>query len=225
MELEDSLSDQSFDESVSGDDLWLELRADASKMMEREPCLSNLADDRVLKHETFASALAFSLASKMHCDLMPTPVLKAIFQDAFATQIPGQDDLETLAIMDLCAIRERDPACESLLSAFLYFKGYKSLQAYRVSNMYYKLGRKNLAFMIQSRCSEVFGVDIHPAATIGSGLLIDHGTGVVISGSSTIGKNCSILHGVTLGLLGNDTPRVGNDALIGAVQVLLGASK
>ena len=227
MELEDSLSDQSFDESVSGDDLWLELRQDAYKMIEREPCLSHLVEDRILKHSTFAHALAFSLASKMHCSLMPVEALQSIFLEAFNTQVPGQDDLETLAVIDLSVIRERDPACESLLAAFLYFKGYKSLQAYRVSNLYFKLGRKNLAFMIQSRCAEVFGIDIHPEATIGSGLMIDHGNGVVICGSSTIGKNCSILHGVTIGALlnapGQKHPKVGNDALIGCNACVLGS--
>lgn len=113
-------------------------------------------------------------------------------------------DIEQLAMEDLIAIDERDPACKCVAQAFLYFKGYKALQAQRFAHVLWLQKRYDLAHLIQARVSEVFDIDIHPGASIGGGLMLDHGTGVVIGETARIGKNCSILHGVTLGGTGNE---------------------
>jgi serine O-acetyltransferase len=135
-------------------------------------------------------------------------------------------DLENAACVDLAAIEERDPACDSYLTAFLFFKGYKSLQIYRVSHILWMAGRKELASLMQSRSSEVFAVDIHPAARIGPGLMIDHATGLVIGETAVVGNNCSFLHGVTLGGTGKEWgdrhPKVGNNVSIGCNASILG---
>ncbi|XP_029127247.1 serine acetyltransferase 4 isoform X2 [Cajanus cajan] len=124
------------------------------------------------------------------------------------------------------AFKDRDPACLSYCSALLYMKGFQSLQVYRVAHALWGQGRKILALALQSRISEVFGVDIHPAAKIGDGILVDHGTGVVIGETATIGNRVSLMQGVTLGGTGKETgnrhPKVAEGVLIGAHASILG---
>ena len=95
--------------------------------------------------------------------------------------------------------QERDPACPSLGHAFLYFKGFHGIQAYRASNWLWRNGYKSMSSLLQSRISEVFGMDIHPAAQLGSSIMIDHATGVVIGETARVGNGCTLLHAVTLG--------------------------
>lgn len=109
----------------------------------------------------------------------------------------------------------------------LYFKGWKAIQAYRMAHVLWQLDRKDLALVIQARCTEVFGIDLHPAADIGCGLMIDHGTGVVIGETARIGNNCTLMHGVTLGGTGKSTafdrhPKLGNNVFLGAMVTVLG---
>ena len=127
---------------------------------------------------------------------------------------------------DLSAVFDRDPACNSYLEPFLYFKGFQALQAYRVAHWLWSNGRRALALYVQSRTSEVYGVDIHPAARIGRGILIDHATSVVVGETAVIEDEVSLLHGVTLGGTGKETgdrhPKVRRGALIGANATILG---
>ncbi|KAJ7558790.1 hypothetical protein O6H91_04G055800 [Diphasiastrum complanatum] len=130
---------------------------------------------------------------------------------------------------DICAFRERDPACTSYVHGMLNFKGFLACQAHRVAHRLWGQGRNGLALALQNRISEVFQVDIHPGAKIGKGVLFDHATGVVVGETAVIGNDVSILHHVTLGGTGNACgdrhPKVGNGVLIGAAATLLGAIK
>jgi len=135
--------------------------------------------------------------------------------------------IEQLAMEDLIAVEVKDPACKSIAQVFLYFKGYKSIQCYRLAHVLWVHNRRDLAMVIQARCTEVFGVDIHPGALIGGGLMIDHGTGVVIGETAVIGRDCSFLHGITLG--GTCTtadfdrhPKIGNGVFLGCNVTVLG---
>jgi serine O-acetyltransferase len=127
---------------------------------------------------------------------------------------------------DLRAVFERDPACKGYLQPFLYFKGFLALQTYRVGHWLYANGRQPLAHYLQSRVSELFQVDINPAATIGSGVFFDHGTGIVIGETAVVGDDVSMLHGVTLGgtgaQRGDRHPKVGKGVLLGANASVLG---
>jgi serine O-acetyltransferase len=149
-------------------------------------------------------------------------ILRALIDQAFdASPAIGQ------AIrIDLQAVRDRDPASRGMLAPFLYFKGFHALEAYRIANWFWRQERQLLAVHIQSRVSEVFGVDIHPAARIGSGILIDHATGIVIGETAVIEDNVSILHGVTLGGTGKETgdrhPKIRQGVMIGAGAKVLG---
>ena len=127
---------------------------------------------------------------------------------------------------DLQAVEERDSACHELYVPFLYFKGFHALQAYRVAHWLWKQGRRAMARFLQMRSSEVFGVDIHPAARIGKGIMIDHAHSIVIGETAVVGDNVSMLHSVTLGGTGKEEedrhPKIGDGVLIGAGAKVLG---
>ena len=130
----------------------------------------------------------------------------------------------------LSSSNPQDPACRSIAQVFLYFKGFKSIQVYRFSHVLWSQGRRDLAMVIQARNTEVFGVDIHPGARIGGGLMIDHGTGVVIGETAVVGTNCSFLHGTTLGGTGTSKdfdrhPKIGNNVFLGCGVTVLGNIK
>ena len=124
------------------------------------------------------------------------------------------------------AVLDRDPACDKYTQCMLYFKGFQAVQSHRIAHWLWNHGRKALAIALQSRISEVFHVDIHPAAVIGRGVMIDHATGVVIGETTEIKDNVSMLHHVTLGGSGTGKgkrhPTIGHGVLLGAGVSILG---
>jgi serine O-acetyltransferase len=207
--------------------VWSLLRTQATALVSTEPILRPVVMNSILRHPSFREALGHRLARKLSDADIPMEGWLEIFRDAFKLNEHSTHDLEQLAMLDLLSIQERDPACKNISTAFLYFKGYKALQCYRTSHVMWKTGRQHVALHIQSKCSELFGVDIHPAAVIGGGLLLDHATGVVIGETARLGKNCSLLHGVTLGATGTSKehirhPTIGDDVIIGANATILG---
>lgn len=207
-------------------EVWDQLRIEAEKAAKKEELLRPLLDEAILNHSSFKDALIFRLATKLRGHIIDSAKWIEIFQRAYDIEHDTIGDLEVAACIDLVAIKERDPACDSLLTAFLYFKGYKSLQIYRVSHILWNSDRTELASLMQSRSSEVFGVDIHPAAKIGKGLMMDHATGIVIGETAIVGDNCSFLHGVTLGGTGKNHgdrhPKLGDNVVIGCNASILG---
>jgi len=151
------------------------------------------------------------------------PILYQAFEQGTG---PNGDLLKDVVRKDLVAVHARDPACPNLSHALLFFKGYHGLQAHRVSNWLWRQGRHSLASVIQSRVSQVFGMDIHPAARIGHGVMFDHATGIVIGETATVGNGCSLLHGVTLGGTGKEHgdrhPKLGENVIVGAGATVLG---
>ena len=126
---------------------------------------------------------------------------------------------------DLNAVISRDPATNTILETFLFSKGFSALQAYRASNYHWK-EETLLSYFLQSRTSQVYGVDIHPAATIGKGIMLDHATGIVIGETSVIEDDVSIFQGVTLGGTGKEVgdrhPKVRKGVLISSGAKILG---
>lgn len=124
------------------------------------------------------------------------------------------------------SVIDRDPACEKYTQCILYFKGFQAVQSQRIAHWLWKKGRKALALALQSRISEVFHVDIHPAAVLGRGIFVDHATGVVIGETAVIRDNVSMLHHVTLGGSGTGKgqrhPTIGHGVLLGAGVTILG---
>jgi serine O-acetyltransferase len=176
----------------------------------------------ILRHASFAEGLGARIAHKLADGDFAEPVLAALVSDA----IENTPSIARAAARDLLAVRERDPACPDLITPFLFFKGFLSLQTYRVSHWLWKRGREHVARQVQSRTSEMFGVDIHPAARIGCGIMIDHGTGLVIGETAVVEDDVSILQGVTLGGTGKDCgdrhPKIRRGVLLGAGSKVLG---
>lgn len=205
--------------------VWELLRLQAEEICQREPLLQQFINESILKHNSFGYALVYRLANKLGGQILTINFFLEVFKQCL--EIDKNGVVEKLAIEDLIAVEERDPACLSIAQVFLYFKGYKSIQAYRYAHLLWVNNRPDLALAIQSRCTEVFGVDIHPGAIINGGLMIDHGTGVVIGETAVIGKNCSFLHGITLGSTGTSQdrdrhPKLGDNVFLGCNVTVLG---
>ncbi len=198
------------------------MRREVIEMAEREPILASFLYATVLNHPSFEEAISFLLASKLASATIHSITLRDVMFKAHQED-PGIADA---SIADLIAVRDRDPACRGYAHPFLYFKGYHSLQTYRIAHHLWKGGRVELALHLQSRMSEIFAVDIHPAARIGHGILMDHGTGVVIGETAVVEDNVSILHEVTLGgtgkIGGDRHPKVRKGCLISVGAKILG---
>lgn len=204
------------------DSVWSNLRIAAAQASAEEPILASFLNAAILRHDRFEDALAYRLASKLADAQLDAMLARDVVEQAIA----ADPLIARRAAADMVAIEERDPACQSFLQPFLYFKGFLALQAYRVAHWLWTEGRDIFAFHLQSRISERFGLDIHPAARIGQGIMIDHATGVVIGETAVVGDNVSLLHGVTLGGTGKTEtdrhPKIANGVLIGAGAKVLG---
>jgi serine O-acetyltransferase len=206
----------------AGDPTWARLRDDADRLARSEPALASFVHATILGHTRLEQALAYHLAQKLANVDVGSLQVHEVFDDAY----DHSHALCTGARADLNAIFDRDPAVHTLVEPFLFFKGYHALQAYRVTHWLWAVGRTALALHFQSRVSEVFSVDIHPAARIGSGVMIDHGTGVVIGETAVVEDDVSLLQGVTLGGTGKEQgdrhPKVRRGVMIGAGTKVLG---
>nr|WP_247894383.1 serine O-acetyltransferase [Azospirillum sp. B510] len=202
--------------------LWTRLREDAETAAGRDPLLRSFIHIAVLSHESFGSALGGHLARKLGDWYISAERLADLAETAYAEE-PA---IVAAAVADLGAIVTRDPAADGCLTPFLYFKGFHALQWHRVAHWLWRHGRTELAHFLQSRVSEAFAVDIHPAVPFGCGVLIDHGTGVVIGETAEVGHDVSILQGVTLGGTGKEHgdrhPKVRDGVLLAAGAKVLG---
>lgn len=204
------------------DPVWQRIREEAAHAAQQEPLLGSMAHSAVLHHERLEDALSYILAQKLGSAELPALGLREVIEDAFA----ADPDIGHAVRADLVAVNERDPACRSFLKPLLFFKGFQSIQTHRVAHWLWHQGRETMAFLLQSRSSEVFAVDINPAARFGRGILIDHGTGVVIGETAVIEDDVSMLQNVTLGGTGKETgdrhPKIRRGVLIGAGAKILG---
>ncbi len=204
------------------DPVWTALRVEAWSEVDREPSLRRLLLEAILDQSSLEVALSQLLAAKLSNPWASADGLQSTLLEIFS----GNPEILAAMRQDLAAIRERDPVAGGVLRPFLFFKGFHALQAYRVTHGLWQQGRELLAVQLQNRISEVFGVDIHPAARIGAGVMMDHATSIVIGETSVIEDNVSILHEVTLGGTGKETgdrhPKVRHGVLIGAGAKLLG---
>jgi serine O-acetyltransferase len=176
----------------------------------------------ILHHNSIESALAYRIAMKLANSEMSEQLLREICDEAYASE-PA---IASAARADIMAVYDRDPACHRFLQPLLYFKGFQAVQAYRIAHWLWNEGRQDLAYFVQMRASEMFGVDIHPAARIGQGIMIDHAHSIVVGETAVVGDNVSLLHSVTLGGTGKEDedrhPKIGDGVLIGAGAKVLG---
>jgi serine O-acetyltransferase len=204
------------------DPVWDRLRREGDEIAHAEPSLGGFVYSSLLAHDSFEDALVHRLAQRLgNADLGAESLVNA-FQDAIA----AEPEIGFAARADMIATFDRDPACHRYIDPLLYFKGYQALQAHRMAHRLWHLGRKDFALYIQSRVSMVATVDIHPAAKIGKGIMIDHGHDIVIGETCVIEDNVSMMQGVTLGGTGKEVgdrhPKIRYGVLIGAGAKVLG---
>ncbi len=204
------------------DPIWDRIRHEAEDSARQEPMLASFLHAVILNHKSLEDSLSFMLSGKLESPALSSLTLRDLLSEAFTNSPTIAEAIRA----DLKAVSERDPACRTFATPLLYFKGYQALQAYRAANYFWSVGRAELALFLQSRITEVFAVDIHPAARIGKGILIDHATSVVIGETAVVEDNVSMLHEVTLGGTGKVTgdrhPKVRRGVLIAAGAKILG---
>lgn len=204
------------------DPVWHQIQREAQQAVQDEPLIGGFVHACILHHPSIERALSYRIAAKLSSNEMSMMVVREMVEEAYS----AEPALVDAARADLRAIYERDPACHRLLQPILYFKGYQAVQAYRVGHHLWMRGKRDLAYFVQMRVSEIFGVDIHPAARIGKGIMIDHAHSIVIGETAVVGDNVSMLHSVTLGGTGKEEedrhPKIGNGVLIGAGAKVLG---
>ena len=205
----------------SCDPIWDQVRREAEETSADEPVLASVIYATILSEPTLEDAICHTVANR----LQPS-VDAGLLHKTFREVLAMEPALGEVFRADLMAVAKRDPACRRLLEPLVYFKGFAALATYRFAHQLWESGRKDFALFLQSQASRIFGVDIHPAARLGKGIMLDHATGIVIGETAVIGDNCSLLHGVTLGGTGKERgdrhPKVGSGVMMGAGAKLLG---
>ncbi|MFY8093590.1 MAG: serine O-acetyltransferase [Niveispirillum sp.] len=204
------------------DPIWAALRNEAAQAVADEPLLAALFYGAILNQPSLEMAIIHRIATRLaHQDVQGELLVQA-FTDALNAEPEMGQDFRA----DVAAVLDRDPACHRHIEPVLYFKGFQALETHRMAHRLWHLGRRDMALYLQSRSSVVFGVDIHPNARFGRGVMIDHATGVVVGETAVVGDNVSMLHGVNLGGNGKDDgdrhPKIGSGVLLGANAKVLG---
>ena len=207
---------------ISTDQTWPRMRVEAATAAAQEPALASFLHATILNHDSYEVALSYRLAQKMSDAEMNAMQWREVCDEAYADETA----IVEAALYDIRAVYTRDPACNELMQPFLYFKGYLALQAQRVANWLWRQDRSALALYLQSRISELFAVDIHPATKIGKGVFMVHATGIVIGETAVIEDDVSILQNVTLGGTGKESgdrhPKIRRGALVSVGAKVLG---
>lgn len=202
--------------------IWSLIKDEVKLRKTAEPSLSPYLNLLVLSQDSLISSIASIISSKLNSDALSSKDIKNFILDVYK----NCDGIAEALEKDLVFFKKNDPACKYYSTPILFYKGFQGLASYRAANCLWKNDRHTMALFIQNRASEVFGVDIHPAADIQGGVMIDHATGVVIGETSKVEENVSIFQGVTLGGKGNERgdrhPKIKSGASIYASSTILG---
>ena len=204
-------------------EIWDLMNRETQEVIEGDNLLKEILNKSILRHDSFSEALSDLFASKlMGKEFFSYNELLNVCKES----LNNNEGIVEQAAKDMLAFYERDPACTKFLEPFLFYKGFVAVQSYRVARTRYLNDQIEFAKFIQMRVSELFSVDLHPQAEIGSGLMIDHAHSIVVGATSVIGDNVSMLHSVTLGGTGKEKgdrhPKIGNGVLLGAGCSILG---
>ncbi len=207
---------------TSHDPIWSAVRGEAEMAASSEPALGGFLFATILSHTKLEDAICHRLAQRLnHAD-----VDVGLISQMFTQVLAHKQDIGEIFRADLQAVFDRDPACTRYIEPLLYFKGFHALVTHRFAHELWKDGRRDFALYLQSQSSRIFGVDINPNARMGRGIMLDHGTGIVIGETAVVGDNCSILQNVTLGGNGKETgdrhPKIGKNVLLAAGANVLG---
>ena len=210
------------DQQALADALWAKLRTEAKEAYQRAPMLAPLFVDSILNQPSFQAAVFHRIAARLKNDVVGLGVII----DAFNRASEDDPDIVEALRVDIASVVERDPACERFIEPFLYFKGFHAVQTHRLAHWLWTHGERDFSLYLQSRSSDVFQTDIHPAATLGKGIFLDHATGLVVGETCVIEDDVSLLQNVTLGGTGKESgdrhPKVRKGAMIGAGAKILG---
>lgn len=202
--------------------LWEIMRREAEVISAAEPLLSGYLNTAILNHDSFEAALSFRLASKLESSLLPLVLMRDVVEEA----LKSDPNISETVQYDIAAVYARDPACDDVSMAFLFLKGFQALEVQRIAHWLWTNGRRTLAKLLQNQISEQLGVDMHPAARLGRGIMLDHATGIVIGETAVVEDDVSILHAVTLGGTGNETgdrhPKIRRGVLLSAGCKIIG---
>ncbi len=202
--------------------IWNEIQNEVKLRIEAEPSLEPYLNQLILSQDNLINSVASVLASKLNSDALSSDKIKEFILDVYHKCDHIEEDL----INDIIFFKDHDPACKYFSTPILFYKGFQGLATYRAAHCLWNNDRHTMALFFQNRASEVFGVDIHPAAEIKGGVMIDHATGVVIGETSKIDENVSIYQGVTLGgkgfEIGDRHPKIKSGVSIFASSTVLG---
>jgi serine O-acetyltransferase len=202
--------------------VFARIRSEAEEIVRREPEFAGFIMATVLNHETLESALVHRLAVRLDHQEVPGDLIRQTYLEVLARD-PA---IGEAFYADIIAVADRDPACLRMIEPLLYFKGFHAIETHRLAHAMWKAGRRDFALYLQSRSSEVFQTDIHPAARLGKGLFLDHATGLVVGSTAIIEDDVSMLQDVTLGGTGKERgdrhPKIRRGVLIGAGAKILG---
>jgi serine O-acetyltransferase len=202
--------------------IWNEIQNEVKLRIEAEPSLEPYLNQLILSQDNLINSVAAVLASKLNSDALSSDKIREFILDVYY----DCDHIEEDLINDIVFFKDHDPACKYFSTPILFYKGFQGLATYRAAHCLWNNDRHTMALFFQNRASEIFGVDIHPAAEIKGGVMIDHATGVVIGETSIIDENVSIYQGVTLGgkgfEIGDRHPKIKSGVSIFASSTVLG---
>lgn len=202
--------------------LWGMALPVAQAEAQREPRLAGLLEQIVINSRSLGHAIVTRIAQRLSCNDFTHEDCEGLF----LSLLEKRPQLVDYMAADLKAIVDRDPASHTPLPPLLFYKGFHALCTHRFAHELWRAERTLPALLLQSLSSEVFGIDIHPAAQLGCGIMLDHGTGIVIGETAIVENNVSMLHEVTLGGTGKEFcdrhPVVRRGVLIGAGAKILG---
>jgi serine O-acetyltransferase len=209
-------------EEVSTETLWARLRREAEEAVSKEPMLAALFFNSILSQPSFEVAIFHRIASRLGNEVIRPSVIADVFRQAASLD----PEIGRGVRADINALVERDPACERFIEPFLYFKGFHAIQTHRLAHWLWTNDQRDFSLYLQSRSSDVFQTDIHPAARFGRGIFLDHATGLVVGATAVVEDDVSILQNVTLGGTGKEAgdrhPKIRRGAMIGAGAKILG---
>jgi serine O-acetyltransferase len=217
-----SLKSSQADALQSVDPVWFEVQRDARQIVQSDPAMASFVYATVLNHDRLEDAIVHRIAQRLDNHVVNAELIRSSFEGALA------DDPTIAEAMrvDIAAVYDRDPACHRYIEPVLYLKGFHAIEGHRLAHWLWKQGRRDFAYYLQSRSSEVFQTDIHPAVQMGKGIFLDHATGLVIGETAVVEDDVSILQDVTLGGTGKEDgdrhPKIRQGVLIGAGAKILG---
>ncbi len=202
--------------------MWVILRDEARALADKEPVLAPLLDQVFLSATSLLDALVVRLASLLAAADADEETCKRLLREG----VESNPSVSQAAAQDLHAIHTKDPACGAHLHAFLNYKAFHAVQLHRIAHCFWNSGRHELAAWLSNGGSRILGPDIHPAARLGAGIMLDHGSGIVIGETAVVEDDVTILQNVTLGgtgkVAGDRHPKVRRGVMIGAGANILG---